>query len=254
MNTSTARWVDDAIFSQAWAYDLAFAWDVERELRIVSELALLKPGMRVLIPACGTGRHALALAERGYRVEASDIHPGMVGLAQAERLHPQLSYSCHDMCALPPGPLCQAAFCFCNSFRYLLEEGSARAHLRSIHARLEPGANYLVELGLNNAADKVGSGQGWRMLHEDCRVSARWTLQAVHGDNSVETAQIKVEYPDGRVREFSEEQPQRLWSHTRLVEVAREEGFAVTGTYLTDGSAVAECTQSNRYYVVLRRS
>lgn len=253
MNTAPERWVNDAIFSQAWAYDLAFAWDVAREIRIISELAGLKPGMRLLIPACGTGRHALALAEQGYVVEASDIHPGMVGLARAERPHPQLSYSCHDMCALPPGPPCQAALCFCNSFRYLLEERSARAHLRSVHARLAPQANYLIELGLNNAEDKIGSGQGWRMLHEDCRVSARWTLTAVRGDNSLETAQIKVEYPDGRVSEIVEEQPQRLWSHARLAEVAAEEGFDLAGTYLTDGSAVPECRQSNRYYVVLRR-
>lgn len=49
---------------------------IERELQAVE-------ARRVLDAACGTGMHALALAERGYEVVGADLSAGMIRRAQA---------------------------------------------------------------------------------------------------------------------------------------------------------------------------
>lgn len=49
---------------------------IEQELRKVN-------AHRILDTACGTGRHAIALALRGYVVAAADLSPGMIEQAEA---------------------------------------------------------------------------------------------------------------------------------------------------------------------------
>jgi len=60
-----------------------FVWTAQPNRFVVAELAGLAPG-RALDLACGEGRNAVWLAERGWRVTAVDFSE--VGLAKAERL------------------------------------------------------------------------------------------------------------------------------------------------------------------------
>ncbi|NLS79114.1 MAG: class I SAM-dependent methyltransferase, partial [Chloroflexi bacterium] len=54
------------------AYELPF---IERQLAAVG-------AKRVLDAACGTGQHALALAQRGYDVTGADLSEGMIAQAR----------------------------------------------------------------------------------------------------------------------------------------------------------------------------
>jgi len=58
-------------------------WRAEPNRFLVKEVARMKPG-RALDLACGEGRNALWLAERGWQVTGVDFSP--VGLAKARRL------------------------------------------------------------------------------------------------------------------------------------------------------------------------
>ncbi len=59
------------------AYELPF---LEQQLRTLGE----DPSkIRVMDTACGTGRHAIALASHGFQVSGSDLFPEMVSLADA---------------------------------------------------------------------------------------------------------------------------------------------------------------------------
>jgi len=67
--------------------------------RVVSETLALKPGMRVLDLAAGTGASSLPFADAGARVVACDFSIGM--LTVGHRTHPQLTFVAGDALKLP---------------------------------------------------------------------------------------------------------------------------------------------------------
>jgi SAM-dependent methyltransferase len=254
---SSARWAQDRLFTAAWAYDLAFAWDLRAELDVLVHLAGLAhhDHPRVLVPACGTGRYALALAHRGCVVDASDINPAMVSLAEARRRHADVRYVVADM-TRPLGEAqkdCDAAFTLCNAFRYVLGDDEIAGHLRAIHARLRPGGRYVIELALNADPREVGQSCTWTVYHPRCQVTATWTLASLDPPTSMELASIRVDTTDGDVFVFREEQPQRLWTARALAEAAAAAGLELAGVHTTAGQLVADPIRPARYYVVLAR-
>lgn len=52
------------------------------EVDFLVEHLRLRPGMRLLDVGCGTGRHAVELAKRGYQITGIDISSGMLAQAQ----------------------------------------------------------------------------------------------------------------------------------------------------------------------------
>jgi ubiquinone/menaquinone biosynthesis C-methylase UbiE len=73
-------------FYSSWAglYDLMIDWPK----RLSGEIPLLEKWLRqrearkVLDTACGSGRHALALAERGFELTGTDLNEGFLRLAR----------------------------------------------------------------------------------------------------------------------------------------------------------------------------
>lgn len=63
----------------------AFTKGTEQEVEFLVGALALEPGMRVLDAGCGPGRHALALARRGYDVVGVDLSPDFIALAQQEK-------------------------------------------------------------------------------------------------------------------------------------------------------------------------
>lgn len=254
-NISSERWLHDQLFNAPWAYDLAFAWDPEPELELVLALSGIRPGARVLLPACGTGRMAFALGQRGFEVEASDINPRM--LAHAERrAHPRVSYSLRDMSQRigAASADCHAAFTLCNSLRYLLGEREIEGHFRAMRERLRPGGVYVTELALNTQDQRLlGVTNSWVVEHASQRVTARWTVVALTPPTSLELAEIEIIESNGKRSIFSERQPQRLWTFRGLLESARAQGLELDRVLTSAGAVAEEPELPGRYYVALRR-
>ena len=67
--------------------------------------ARLRPGSRVLDVGCGTGRYAVALADRGFEVMAIDESPEMVARARAKAGAERIAFRVADAVdGLPAGP------------------------------------------------------------------------------------------------------------------------------------------------------
>nr|MDO8099184.1 class I SAM-dependent methyltransferase [Candidatus Njordarchaeota archaeon] len=60
-----------------------FTKNTVKEVDFVIEELKIRPGHRILDMGCGTGRHSIELAKRGYKVTGVDISSGM--LAEAEK-------------------------------------------------------------------------------------------------------------------------------------------------------------------------
>src|SRR5574340_332418 len=84
------------------------------------------PGARILDVPCGSGRHAVELAARGYRVCGIDIAPENIADARrrAGARGVSAAFERGDMRRLPrPGEF-DGAYCFGNSFGYLDHQGN----------------------------------------------------------------------------------------------------------------------------------
>ena len=85
----------------------------------------LGAGPRVLDAPCGSGRHSIELARRGYSVTGIDI--SAEAIAHARALAPELDWRQGDFAALGSfGVTADLALCLGNSFGYLDHAGSQR--------------------------------------------------------------------------------------------------------------------------------
>ena len=103
----------------------------------------LAPGSRILDVGCGTGRHAIELARRGFEVTGVDISEGM--LAEAEKASSAAGVAVRliqcDATMFVPDQLYDAALCLCEGAIGLLSmDEDAEEHdgaiLRNISAAL----------------------------------------------------------------------------------------------------------------------
>ncbi|NKE58854.1 class I SAM-dependent methyltransferase [Lentzea sp. PSKA42] len=85
----------------------------------------LTSGQRVLDAPCGSGRHSIELAGRGYTVTGLDISEEAI--AHARALAPELDWRLGDVASLASQDVvADLALCMGNSFGYLDHAGSQR--------------------------------------------------------------------------------------------------------------------------------
>jgi SAM-dependent methyltransferase len=134
------------------------------------------PGSRLLDVPCGNGRLSLELARRGYRMTGLDISPEFIDEARASILNlglpdppataggndtarthsatatPKVEFLLGDMKRIEAEATFDGAFCFGNSFGYLLYS-DMEAFLNGVARGLKPGARFVVETGM--AAESI---------------------------------------------------------------------------------------------------
>lgn len=120
----------------------------KEEAAFVAEALGVAPGARLLDVPCGGGRHALALAARGYRVAGVDLSPDFLAAARASAEERELAidWEHREMRDLPWTDAFDGAYCLGNSFGYLDDAGNA-AFLRAVASALRPGARFVLETG-----------------------------------------------------------------------------------------------------------
>jgi SAM-dependent methyltransferase len=113
---------------------------------IVARLGLA-PAMRVLDLACGHGRHAIPLAERGFRVTGYDLSAAMLARARrdAAARHADVRLVRGDMRALPFAAEFDAVINVFTAFGYFDDPADDVAALRRVREALVPGGRLLVE-------------------------------------------------------------------------------------------------------------
>jgi len=121
----------------------ATAADVEG---IVSLLGL-SPGARVLDLACGHGRHAIPLAERGFEVTGYDLSEPFLERARAEAAARGVAvrWVRGDMRALPFEAEFDAVINIFTAFGYFADEKDDIETLWRIRSALVPGGRFLLE-------------------------------------------------------------------------------------------------------------
>jgi 2-polyprenyl-3-methyl-5-hydroxy-6-metoxy-1,4-benzoquinol methylase len=117
---------------------------------IIRELNLPE-GSSILDMGCGTGRHSVELARRGYMMTGVDISSGMLAEAKqaAKKAGVEIEWIKQDATRFQSEKQFDAAICLCEgAFGLLGKDGDAIEHnlsiLRNINQALKPGGKLIL--------------------------------------------------------------------------------------------------------------
>jgi SAM-dependent methyltransferase len=148
-------------------YDIVFDAGTAREARFLeaahARFATSRK-KRVLEPACGSGRLVAEMARRGWNVTGFDLNPAMLAFAErrmrrARTTNVRLMQA--DMSTFRAGVRFDLAHCLVSTFKYLLDERSAHAHLDCVARALAPGGIYVLGFHLSEYANRSRSRERW---------------------------------------------------------------------------------------------
>jgi len=137
-------------------YDAVINWEkrLAREMPLLEELAR-SAGRRVLVPACGTGGHVVALALRGFSVLGFDADEDTVAFARQRIRHEADAISAAggqaEVSLLKMeeagelGSTYGAAFCLGNALPGISGKGQLPAALKGIAGTLRAGGVFLTQ-------------------------------------------------------------------------------------------------------------
>jgi ubiquinone/menaquinone biosynthesis C-methylase UbiE len=135
-------------------YDqLCFTQNTAREIEFMLDLLNLPPGASILDVGCGTGRHAIELARKGFAVTGLDLSSGMLAQARdkARAAKVEIEWIQADAGAFSSDQRFDAVICICEGAFGLLGGGDdAIEHplsiLRNISRSLKPGGKALFTM------------------------------------------------------------------------------------------------------------
>lgn len=165
--------------------------------------------LRILEPACGSGRLMAELALRGHRVAGCDLSKGMLGYARqrfadrgvprgAARLH-HAPMQAFDLKQHAEGDGYDLAHILVSSFKYLLTEDDAAGCLRCVCDHLRPGGVFALGLHLAEYDQTQAVTERWRVQRGG--VDVRCAIKTGPADRAARTeamrSRITARHADG---------------------------------------------------------
>lgn len=151
------------------------------EVDFVEKRLGLAPGSRIVDVPCGSGRHSIALAQRGHTVTGLDISAEAIGHARraAAEAGVEVDFRLAEMRDVPPDGF-DAAVCMGNSFGYLDLAGT-RAFAAALAAAVRPGGGLVVDFSAAAESILPGfTGEDRTMDVGDIRVAATTEYDVAH--------------------------------------------------------------------------
>lgn len=203
-------------------YDIVFDVGTTQEaefLHAASERYGRAGGRRALEPACGSGRLVAELARRGWSVRGFDRNANMLAYAR-ERL---ASTGCAatlvkgDMERFTvPRPV-DLAHCLVSTFKYLLDEDSARAHLECVSEALAIGGIYVLGLHLTSYERILDERERWVETKGGVTVTSDMRVGAPNRRTRLEPVRTHLTEVEGRVkREYESKWDFRTYNVAQL--------------------------------------
>ena len=166
-----------SLYDHPLYYDILFGWDRSAEAAFYDAAFRhygVPAGGRVLEVACGTAQVGVRLARYGWQVTGLDRSADMLAFAatRAKDAGTTLAVVRGDMTAFGAAESWHALFNPLGSFRLLLEEDTARAHLRCAARALVPGGVYLLDLTFGTSGEAEDDLEEWTMERDGAVVDA----------------------------------------------------------------------------------
>jgi cyclopropane fatty-acyl-phospholipid synthase-like methyltransferase len=116
----------------------------QEEADFIERMLQAPKGAELLDVPCGGGRHALALASRGYRVAGVDISPAFLRAAQTLARERDQTVAWHEQPMHEVTGQYDGAYCFGNSFGYYDDAGNL-SFLKAVCKALRQGGRFILD-------------------------------------------------------------------------------------------------------------
>ncbi|MEK7390402.1 MAG: class I SAM-dependent methyltransferase [Elusimicrobiota bacterium] len=141
-----------ALYRDPGLYDLIHHDGTDDEVWLLDRLSKIHGcGVKTALePGCGTGRYLAGLLRRGWAVEGYDVSRVMTAYAR-KRLSAwgsRAEVSLADMTSYRPARRFGLIFNLLSTFRHLMSDRQALAHLRLMSGALEPGGIFVLGMDL----------------------------------------------------------------------------------------------------------
>lgn len=235
-------------------YDLLHDDGTDDEVWLLDRLAELHgvPAKTAFEPACGTGRYLEGLLRRGWRVEGQDLSPRMAAYAR-RRLKPwgdAATIEVGDMRRGQPRAKAGLVFNLLSTFRHLLTDRDALAHLRAAARALLPGGLFVLGLDLADYRETEADEETWTIR----RGGKTWRQVQMTFPAARRVRREKVlnfvTAPDGRLTQTEHEL--RSYDARELSALLRKSPFRVEAAYGYDGKPAKLGGPARALWLLLR--
>ena len=215
------------------------------EVAFIAESLALPAGAAVLDLACGHGRHAIGMAERGHRVTGVDFNAQYLesAAASARTRGVDVRWLATDMRELPFEREFEGVYSFFTSFGYFTDVENERV-LERIAGALVPGGRLLLDLANRERLVIEPQQRTW-----DQREDGSLMMEEVTFDvrRSRVISRLTLIEPAGprRIKEFE----LRCYTCAELTALLSRHGLEVTGVW--GGADRSEYAAASRRLVLL---
>lgn len=226
-----------AFYADAALYDKVHASGTDDEVWLLARVFERHgDGVKTALePACGSGRYLAGLLRRGWSVEGYDLAPGMVRFARERlsRYGARAVVRAGDMRTYRAKRRFGLVFNLLSTFRHLMNDRDALAHLRRCAEALAPGGVMVLGLDLAWYGRDEPDEEAWSERGVG-HVMMTWPADRRRRRERVVNF---VTTPDGRVRESSYDL--RAYDAGQLKRLLGKSPLRVKAAYGYDGKPAA---------------
>lgn len=209
---------DDYIRTMAKVTDAQIA----REVSFIEESLGCEAGAMILDLACGTGRHAVEMAARGYQVVGFDLSLAMLARAsdEAQERKQKINFVQGDMREMTFEEMFDGVFSWNTSFGFFDEEKNA-AVIAKVHRSLKKGGQFLLDVVNRDYLVRQSPSLAW-YEGDGCIC-----MDEMHVDFITSRMKVKrtIMMDDGRTKEI--EYSIRVYALHELGKLLHDNGFRV---------------------------
>jgi SAM-dependent methyltransferase len=209
---------DDFIRTMAKISDAQIA----KEVDFIEESLAVAKGAMLLDLGCGTGRHAIELTRRGYKVVGFDLSLPMLAKAaeEAQERSQKLNFVQGDMREMTFEDTFDGIYCWNTSFGFFEEDKNAQV-VQRVHKALKKGGQFMLEVGNRDFMIRQAPSLAW-FEGDGCICMDEMSIDWI-------TSRMKVKrtmmMDDGRTKEI--DYSVRIYSLHELGKVLHDAGFRV---------------------------
>ena len=223
MRKKTRPWWEE-LFNDDFIRTMAKVSDpqIKGEVTFIEESLGCEPGAMVLDLACGTGRHAVELAARGYQVVGFDLSLAMLARAsdEAQDRKQKINFVQGDMREMTFEETFDGVYAWNTSFGFFDEQQNNTVIAR-VHKALKKGGQLLLDVVNRDFIIRQAPSLAW-FEGDGCICMDEMTIDFI-------TSRMKVKrtlmMDDGRTKEI--EYSIRIYSLHELGKLLHENGFRV---------------------------